>query len=106
MCLRAQEFDNDDGGVARGRQAQGLSNNDGGVGGLQGIDDASDRLETKMEAARIIGRQQRLRRRDDRPHELVTTTEALAEEYDPEDFTMIMEASAKEAGKTALRTQR
>ena len=35
-----------------------------------------------------------------RPHELVTTTEALAEEYDPEDLTMIMEASAKEGEET------
>ena len=32
----------------------------------------------------IRGQQRRLRRRDDRPKELATTMEALAEEYEPE----------------------
>ena len=40
------------------------------------------------EAAKIWGRRQRLRRYDDGLEELATTTEASAEEDDPEDSTM------------------
>ena len=65
MCLRDQGIYNDDGGVGRVRQARGISNDDGGVCIGQGKDDTSEVLETTMEAARIRGSQQRLRRRDD-----------------------------------------
>ena len=51
MCLRSQGIDNDGGGVVRGRQARKISNDDGGVGGGQGIDDASGVSETTTEAA-------------------------------------------------------
>ena len=50
VCLRAQGIDNNDGGVGRVILAHGLSNNDRGVGGGQGIDDASKVLETTTEA--------------------------------------------------------
>ena len=51
MCLRAKGIDNDGGGVGEGRQPQGLSDNNGGVGGEQGIEDASEGLEKTTEAA-------------------------------------------------------
>ena len=51
MCLRAQGIDNDDGGVGRLRRASGLSDNNGGVRRGQGIRDAYEGLETTTEAA-------------------------------------------------------
>ena len=39
VCLRAKGIDNSDIGIGRGRQARGLSDNDGGVRGGQGIYD-------------------------------------------------------------------
>ena len=100
MCLQAQGIDNDDGVVGRVRQARGLSDDNGGVGRGQGIDNASKGLETTTEAARIRGRQQRLRHRDEGPDELATMTEASAEEDDPDFSTTTTEASAEEAEDT------
>ena len=51
MCLWAQVIDDDDGGVGRVRRACRLRNYNGGVGKGQGIVDASEELETMMEAA-------------------------------------------------------
>ena len=50
-----------------------------------------------MEAARIRGRRRRLQSRDDGLDKLATTTEASAEEYEPEVSTTTMEASKEEA---------
>ena len=97
MFLRDQVIDDDDGVVDRVLWAHGLSDNDGGVGRGQGIDDASDGLETTTEFSIIQGRKRRLKHRDDGPEELATTTEALAEEDDPEFLTITTEASAEEA---------
>ena len=60
----------------------GIDDDDGGVGGGRGIDNASERLETTMEAARIWGRRRRLRRCDDGPEELVTMTKKSVEKYE------------------------
>ena len=49
--LRAQDIDNDNGGVGRVRRACGLSNNGGGVGRGQGIYEAIKRSQTATEAA-------------------------------------------------------
>ena len=57
MCLRAQVIDNEGGGVGRVREARGLSDNDGGVGRGQGIENASKGSETMTEAERIQGQQ-------------------------------------------------
>ena len=51
MCLQAQVIDDDDGGLSGGIRDQGLSDNNGGVGGGRGIYDASELLETTAEAA-------------------------------------------------------
>ena len=51
MCLRDHGIDNDDGVVGRVRRSLRLSDNEGGVGRVQGIDDASEGLETTAEAA-------------------------------------------------------
>ena len=45
-------------------------------------------------------------RRDDRPEELSTTTEASVEEDDPEVLTTTMEASIKEAKDTTRLSER
>ena len=100
MCLRAQGIDNDDVSVGEGRLAQGLSDNNKGVGGVPGIDDATEGMERTKEAARIRGRRQRLRRCNDGTDELATTMEASEEEDEPEDSTTETEASAEEAEET------
>ena len=51
MCLRAQDIDDDEVSVHRVRRTHGLSDDNGGVGREQGIDDASELSETTMEAA-------------------------------------------------------
>ena len=51
MFLRAQGIDDGDSGVGKGRQYQGLSDNDGG----REIDNVSKGLETTTEAAKIQG---------------------------------------------------
>ena len=51
MRLQAQGIDDDDGGVGRVTQAQGLSDDGGGVGRGQRIYNASEGLETMTEAA-------------------------------------------------------
>ena len=51
MFLRAEGIDNNDGGVGIVRLAHGLSNNNGGVSGGRGIYDASKVSETTAEAA-------------------------------------------------------
>ena len=53
-------------------------------------------LDTTTEAARIQGRQRRLRCRDYRLEELATTTEVLTEDNEPEVLTMTKEASTEE----------
>ena len=52
------------------------------------------------EGLEIWGRQQRLRRRDDRPGELATTSEALTEEDETKDLTTTTEASVEEEEET------
>ena len=51
VSLRAQGIDDDKCGVGRVRRACGLSDDDGGVNGGRGIDDASEGLDTTTEAA-------------------------------------------------------
>ena len=51
MRLRAQGIDDNDSGVGRLRQTCGLSDDDGGVGTGQGIYNTSEGLETMTEAA-------------------------------------------------------
>ena len=51
MSLRAQGTNDDTGGFVGGIQDQGRGNDNGGVGGGQVIDDASEGLETTTEAA-------------------------------------------------------
>ena len=81
--------------------ARGIYDDNGGVVGGRGRDDASEGLETTMEAERIQGRRQRLRRRDDGPGELPTTTEESAEEDKPKVSMMTTEALEREE-KTRL----
>ena len=54
----------------------------------------------------VQGQLRRLRSRDDRPEELKTTAEALAEEYEPEVSTKTTEASAEEAEETTRPSER
>ena len=84
----------------------GINDEDGCVGGGRGIDDASKVLETTTGAARIWGQRQRLRRRDDRPEELATTTKSLEDEYDPKVSTTTTDASAEEAEETTRLRER
>ena len=58
VCLQAQGIDDNDGGVGRVRQSGGLSEDDGGVGRGRGIYDESKGLETTTEAARARQRAQ------------------------------------------------
>ena len=74
MCSRAQGIGGNNSVVDRVRQARGISNDDGGVGRGQGIDDATKGMKTTTEASSIQVSQLRLRRRDDGPEELATTT--------------------------------
>ena len=53
MCLRDQGIYNDDGVIGRVRRARGISDEGGGVGGGQGIYDASKGSETTPEAAGV-----------------------------------------------------
>ena len=50
MCLRAQSIDDDNGGGIRARWSHVRSDDEGGIGRGQGIDDASKVLETTTEA--------------------------------------------------------
>ena len=59
-----------------------INDDNRGVGGGQGINDASKGSETTMEAARIRKQRQRMRRIDDGLEEMATTTEVLAEKDD------------------------
>ena len=47
-----QGVDNDNGGVGRVRRSQGISNDDRGVSRGRGIENASEGLETTIEAER------------------------------------------------------
>ena len=67
MCLRAYGIDDDGGGVGRVRWARRLSDNNRGVGRGRGIDDVSERSETRTEALRIWGRRRRLQHCDEDP---------------------------------------
>ena len=88
VCFQAQGIYNDNSVVVRLTLTRRLSDDNGGFGRGQRIDDAPEVLKTTMEAARIQGKRRRLRRRNDGPEELVTTTEALAEEDEPKVSTM------------------
>ena len=59
-----------------------------------------------IEEAMIRGRRRRLWRCDDRPEELATTTQALAEKYEPDVLTMTTEASIEEAEYTTRPSER
>ena len=87
MCLQAQGIYNDNGGFGGGRRSRGLSKDDRGVGGGRVIDDASEGLETTMEAEggsttgpRDIIQQQRRRRRNMSMKNTTTTTELTTED--------------------------
>ena len=58
------------------------------------------------DGSEIQGRRRRLRRCDEGPEELVTTTEALEEEDEPEVLAMKTEAYAEEAEKTTRPSER
>ena len=64
------------------------------------IDGVSERSKTTTEVENIWGRRQRLQRRDYGTEELVTTTEASADEDAPEDSKKTTEALVEEAEKT------
>ena len=105
VCLQAQVIDDDVGGVGRGRQARGLSNDNQGIGGGRGINNVSEWSETTTEVAwdwrsslgiydddggvgggiwaqRQQQQQQRRRRRiDDASKESDTTTEAAVSQW-------------------------
>ena len=104
--MRTQEIDNDYGGVGGGRQARGLSNDNVGIDVGRGIYDASKESYTTAEAERIWGQQRRLQRCDDGPKELATTTEALAEEDEPEVSMTKTEASIKDSEDTMRPSER
>ena len=91
MCLQAQGIDDNDGGIGRVIRACGLSNDDVGLGRGRRIHDTSKGLETTTEALRIQGQQQRPQRHDEGTKELATTTKASAEEDDPEVSTATTE---------------
>ena len=55
VCLRSQGIDDNNGVVNRVRQARGLIDDDGGVRRGRGIYNASEGLETTIEASRIQG---------------------------------------------------
>ena len=97
MCLRAQGIDDNTGVVGRVRRSHGISDDNGGVRRGRGTDDAYKVSDTTMEATKIRGRRQRLRRHGDGPNELATTTEASEEEDDPEVLTTTTDISAEEA---------
>ena len=87
MCLQAQGIDNDDSGLDGGRRFQGLSNNDVCVIRGREIDNASNQLETSMEAAggttkdqRDLQKRRRRRKRKLSRETSTTTTEALVED--------------------------
>ena len=86
--------------------ARVIDDNNEGVGGGRGIDDASEGSETTTKAARIRGQRGRLRRSDGGPEELSTTTEASEEEDYPDDSTKTTEASAEEAEETTRLSER
>ena len=108
MCLWAQGIDKNNGGGVRLRRACVLINDYGGVSRGKGIYDASEGLETTIEAARIRGKRWRLKRRDDGPEEMATTVEvsASAEKDEPKDSTTMTEASAEEAEETMCLRER
>ena len=58
------------------------------------------------EGSEIQGRRQRLRRRDDGPDELATTTKASTEEYEPKVSTTRTEASIEEAEEITRPSER
>ena len=106
MCLQAQCIDDGGGGGGRLIRARGISDDNRGVGRGQGIDNASELLETTTEVARILGQRQRMRRCNDSPEELATTTKASAENDNPENSTRMTKALAEEAEETTLLRER
>ena len=66
----------------------------------------SKRSKKTTEAERVWGRRQRLRRCNDEPDELVTTTEALAEEDEPKVSTTTTEDLTEEAEETTRPSER
>ena len=59
-----------------------------------------------MEAANIWGQRRRLRRRDDGPDKLATTTEASVEEDEPKVLMTTTEALAEEAEEKMRPSER
>ena len=70
-----------------------------GVGGGQEIENVS-------EGSEIRGQRWRLLRRNDGPEELSTTTDALADEDEPEFSTTTMDASIEKAKYTMRLSER
>ena len=68
------------------------------------MDNASKGLETTEEAARIRGKRRRLRRRDDGPDELATTTEASEDKS--EESTTTNKVSAEETEEPTRLSER
>ena len=106
MCLRDQIIDENNGVIDRERQACGLSDDDGGVSRGQGIDCASEGLETTNATSRIQGRRWRLRRCDVRPEELATTVEALVVGDESKVLTTTTEASDEKEKETMCLSER
>ena len=87
MCLQAQGIDNDNGGVGRVRRSHRLSDDNRGVGRGQGIRDASEESETAVEAEgdkkrtkRNLQQHQRRRGRKISTKNTTTTTIVSAED--------------------------
>ena len=76
-----------------------VDDDNGGVGQGQ-------RIENVSKGSDICGQQRWVLRRDGGPQELMTTTELLAEKYEPEVLTMTTEASIVEGEYTASLSER
>ena len=63
-------------------------------------------MEKRTETSRIQEQGRRLRRRDDGPEELVTTTEASTEEDEPKVLTTRTEVLAEEAEEATRTSER
>ena len=109
MCLQAQNIDDNNGVEDRVCRSHGICDYEGGVGTERRIHNASEVLEKTTEASRIQGQLQRLWRRDDRPEELVTTTEASTEEDETKvsmTRTEVLAEEAEESTRLCVRLRR
>ena len=87
---------------AESMKTTGVSAEEGDPKGLMTTPESSMDYVEGMTRPRIWGRRRRLRRCNDRPEELSTTTEASAEEDEPKELRMTKKASTEEAGETTL----